>query len=211
MDTKKTDLGSLKGYWEAADGSFVPPSRVKDVDKERDRVVRKLVERAQKLNEELAKFKADCFTDIAEFVQRSADDYQVVIRGAAGKGNVSLVTFDGRLKVERAMADRIACDERLQVAQALIYNCIQNWQKGANKNLQALVAQAFKTDKDGNVSVSRLLELRRHAIDDPEWTKGMDAIADSMRVVASKAYVRFYVRNDATGQYDAVPLNMAVL
>lgn len=198
-----------KGYWEAADGSLIPESKVSDVDKARDKLVKKLCADAKKIQATMAAYKGQAMVDIAEFVQMSADQYNVVLRGAAGKGNVTLVSYDGRFKVVRAMAEKIAFDERLQVAKAKVDECIHRWAKGANKNLQVLVNKAFETDKEGNVSAGRILSLRSYQIDDPDWRLAMDAIADSMRVSASKSYVRFYERDDATGEYRAINLDLA--
>lgn len=198
-----------KGYWEAADGSLIPESKVSDVDKARDKLVKKLCADAKKIKAIMASYKGQAMVDIAEFVQMSADQYNVVLRGAAGKGNVTLVSYDGRFKVVRAMAEKIAFDERLQVAKAKVDECIHRWAKGANKNLQVLVNKAFETDKEGNVSAGRILSLRSYQIDDPDWRLAMDAIADSMRVSASKSYVRFYERDDATGEYRAINLDLA--
>lgn len=198
-----------KGYWEAADGSLVPVSKVADVDKVRDKLVKDLCAKAKALNEALADFKSATMVDIATFVQVSADEYNVVMRGPAGKGNVTLVSFCGRWKVVRAMAEKIAFDERLQVAKAKVDECIHLWQKGANKNLQVLVNKAFETDKEGNVSAGRILSLRGFKIEDPDWKLAMDAIADSIRVSGSKSYVRFYERDDVSGEYRAISLDMA--
>jgi len=198
-----------RGYWEDAEGNFVPVAKIKDIDKIRHKVVMDLCAEALSLSTALAQFKQEAMVAIASFIQQSADEYQVQLRGAAGKGNVTLVSFDGRFKVVRAMAEKIAFDERLQVAKSIIDECIHRWAKGANRNLQVLVNQAFQTDKEGNVSAGRILALRRYEIDDLDWKRAMDAIADSMRVASSKAYVRFYVRNDATGAYDAISLDVA--
>lgn len=198
-----------KGYWEAADGSLIPESKVSDVDKARDKLVKKLCADAKKIQATMAAYKGQAMVDIAEFVQMSADQYNVVLRGAAGKGNVTLVSYDGRFKVVRAMAEKIAFDERLQVAKAKVDECIHRWAKGANKNLQVLVNKAFETDKEGNVSAGRILSLRSYQIDDPDWRLAMEAIADSMRVSASKSYVRFYERDEATGEYRAINLDLA--
>jgi hypothetical protein len=133
----------------------------------------------------------------------------VELRGSKGKGNITLTSYDGRFKVERAIAETLVFDERLQVAKTIIDACIHKWAKGANANIQALVNQAFQVDKQGNVSTGRVLGLRRLAIDDAEWARAMAAIADSMKATASKAYVRFYERDDATGEYEAISLNAA--
>jgi hypothetical protein len=210
MDAVQTAARDVpRGYWEDASGNFVPVAKIKDVDKDRHALVNDLCAKAERLSQALAEFKDASMVDIAAFCQRSADDYGIALRGVAGKGNVTLVTFDGRFKVVRAMAEKIAFDERLQVAKAIIDGCIHKWAKGANKNLQVLVNQAFQTDKEGNVSAGRILALRRYEINDDEWKSAMDAIADSMRVASSKAYVRFYKRNEVTGNYDAISLDVA--
>lgn len=207
MQTEKTEIP--RGCWEDAAGNFVPVAKIKDVDKARHKVVMDLCDAAQKLHDAMAGFKLSALTDVAEFVQTSADAYGVELRGAAGKGNITLTSFDGRFKVTRQMAENIAFDERLQVAKAKIDQCIHVWSKGANANLKVLVNQAFETDKEGNVSVGKILSLRRFNIQDPEWDVAMQALSDSIRVTSSKAYVRFYQRNDATGEYESIALDMA--
>lgn len=198
-----------KGYWEDAGGNLVPVSKIKDVDKLRHKVVVDMCEAAKKLHDALVEFKLASISSVAEFAQSSAAEYGVQLRGAAGKGNITLISFDGRFKVQRQMAEMIAFDERLQVAKAKIDECIHMWSKGANANLKVLVNQAFETDKEGNVSVGKILSLRRFNISDPDWDIAMQAISDSIRVTSSKAYVRFYERNDLTGDYEAISLDMA--
>jgi hypothetical protein len=195
-----------RGYWEDANGNFVPVSKIKDIDKTRNQLVLDLCASATTLNRQLAEFKDSTMVQIAGFLQASAEDYGVQLRGAAGKGNVTLMSYDGRYKVVRAMAEKISFDERLQVAKSMIDECIHKW---ANRNLQVLVNQAFQTDKEGNVSAGRILALRRYKIEDEQWAKAMDAIADSMRVASSKAYVRCYQRNDLTGEYQPITLDVA--
>jgi hypothetical protein len=124
------------------------------------------------------------------------------------KGNVKLTSFDGRFQVCSAYQDRIVFDERLQVAKSLIDRCIRKWSDGANGNLVTLVNSAFDVDQEGNVSPAKVLGLRRHDIDDPDWRKAMDAIGQALTVVASKNYVRFYERQE-NGEYRQISLNIA--
>lgn len=200
-----------RGYWEAADGSLVPESKVTDLDKARDRTVRELVAAAQKASDDLAQFKGLALQAVDSFVQRSAAEYGVKMRGAAGKGNVTLMTYDGRFKVERQVADRIAFDERLQVAKQLIDDCVRGWLKGSNDHIKVIVNDTFKVDRQGRISVKKVMDLRRHKIEDPMWRRGMDAIADSVTAVSSATYVRFYRRNDETGEYLPISLNAAAV
>lgn len=197
------------GYWEDAKGNLVPVSRIADVDKARDKLVKKLCDQAKKHSTILADVKAEAFTEIDTFMKACAEDYGVELRGALGKGNLTLTTYDGKFKLQRAVSDNVTFDERLQIAKSLIDERVHSWSKGANKNLQAIVSQAFDTDKEGKVNVGKVLALRRLKIDDEEWTKAMALIADAMKVVSSKNYVRFYERNDATGEYQPIQLDIA--
>lgn len=209
-DTDEATTGTTpKGYWEDAAGNLVPVAKVKDIDKARHRVVLNLARRAKAASAALAEFKAAAMDEIAAFVAHSAVEYGVEMGGE--KGNVTLVSFDGRYKVMRQISERIAFDERLQVAKGLIDTCVHLWAKGANKNIQALVNHAFQVDKEGKVSTGRVLGLRSLKIDDATWLQAMEAIADSMRVSSSKAYVRFYERNDATGEYVPIALDAAAV
>lgn len=199
-----------RGYWKNAGGSLIPVSKIKPVDKARHQLVTDIAERAKAMNAVLGDFKAEVMAELEAFVATSAAEYGVTMRGAVGKGNITLTSFDGRYKVERQVADRIAFDERLQVAKTIIDECVHRWGKGANHNIQALVNHAFRVDKTGNVSVGGVLSLRQVSIQDAQWDLAMQAIADSMQAVSSVQYVRFYERNEA-GLYEAISLNTAVI
>lgn len=199
------------GYMEAADGSLVPKSKISELDLARDKLVRQLIEAAQKVSGDLATFKRLAMTEVQTFTEQSAASYGVTMRGAAGKGNVTLTTFDGRFKVQRAVAERVAFDERLQAAKSAIDECVLRWGKGSNDNIKALVAHAFKVDKTGNVSVSAILKLRQVQITDEKWLQAMQLVTDSMHAVSSVAYLRFYRRDDTTGEYLPIPLDVAAV
>lgn len=205
--TASTELP--KGYWQDARGTLTHISKIKDVDKARDKVVRKMVAAAQQMAIAIAAFKKQQTDDLDAFLELSANEYGKTMRGAKGKGNITLSSYDGSLKVERAISERIAFDERLQLAKTVVDECIHRFGKGVNHNFKAIASRAFKADKAGNVSVARILDLRGIDIDDAEWLRAMDIIADSMQVVGSKPYLRFYVRGDDSGKYIGIPLDMA--
>ncbi|SPW34035.1 Protein of uncharacterised function (DUF3164) [Edwardsiella tarda] len=108
----------LPGYWIDGRGVLTPDAQVKAVDKDRDSLVGEIVEKAISLNSALAEFKGSVFGDIQAHIDLAAEKYGVVKGGK--KGNVTLYTYDGRYKVQRAIQERIAFDERLQVAKSLL-------------------------------------------------------------------------------------------
>jgi hypothetical protein len=198
-----------KGYWQDANGALIPIDKIKAVDKARDKAVRTMVDQAQQMTGTLAAFKLAAMAEVEAFVALSAAEYGAKLGGK--KGNITLTSFDGSLKVIRAMQDSMAFDERLQVAKSLIDECVHAWAKGASKNIQALVNHAFQVDTQGQVNIGRVLGLRRLDIDDPKWRQAMEAIGASMKTVSSKAYIRFYRRDDASGEFRPIALDVSAL
>lgn len=197
------------GYWEDASGALIPISKIKPIDKDRHKVVTELCEAAMQQSATLFGFKTTAMQAVNEFVERSLAEYDV--KSGGKKGNVTLNSFDGRFRIIRQMQESISFDERLQAAKALIDECIQGWSKGSNVNIRVLVNDAFQVDREGKISTGRVLGLRRHDIQDETWQRAMKAIGDSMRVASTKPYVRFYLRDDATGEYQPINLDVAAL
>lgn len=198
-----------EGYLKDAKGHLVPLEMVKPLDKARNDLVLEMAAAAKAQSEALARFKAGCLADIGAFMEMSAEEYGVTIGGK--KGNVTLVSFDGRFKIERQVADYLVFDERLQVAKELIDTCIRRWAQGSAAEIRALVEHAFQVDKAGKVSTSRVLGLRRLDITDETWVKAMAAISDSVQVSGTRTYVRMYERVGDSEQYRPIPLDAAAL
>lgn len=197
----------MPGFMLNAVGHYVPESMVEPIDKQRDQLVKELLSKASIVNSSLVEFKNIAFADIAAFIELSAEEYNTKIGGK--KGNVTLYSFDGKYKVQFAVTEKIKFDERLQAAKTLIDECIKAWSEGSSPEIQVLVQSAFETDKEGNLNHGRILSLRRYAIKDERWQRAMLAIGESIQVVGSKQYVRFYQRRDDTDQYDAIGLDFA--
>ncbi|MDV2438676.1 DUF3164 family protein [Acinetobacter gerneri] len=196
-----------EGYWENSQGALVPETNVKEIDKLRDQTVRRVWEKAEAINKALAEFKESAFADIATFIQISADQYNAKLGG--NKGNVSLITFDGRYKIQRNFAERIVFDERLHAAKILIDDCLKEWTADGRDEIKAIINNAFNVDKKGEISTTRVLGLKKIEISHPKWLEAMQAITDSINIAGSKSYLRFYQRNDDTGEYEPMSLDIA--
>lgn len=195
-----------EGFRQDAKGRLVPEDQIKPVDALRDELVLGIVDRACELRDQLRDFKADVFSEIESFVETSAQEYDVQIGGK--KGNVQLVSFDGRYKVIRAIQESITFDERLQAAKGLIDECLREWTADARPEVATIVQDAFRVDAAGNIRTGQVLGLRRLNIQDKRWLRAMDAISDAVQVTGSKSYVRIYER-DANGQYRPISLDIA--
>ncbi|HTF98644.1 MAG TPA: DUF3164 family protein [Cellvibrio sp.] len=192
-----------------AQGAYVPVERIKPIDLLRDELVTKIVQRAAILNEQLSKLKNDALEEIATFVEQSAAEYRVNLGGK--KGNVQLASYDGKYKVMRAKHDYMSFDERLLAAKQLITECLEDWagRPGVPRGLVVIAEKAFRKNSKGEISVSRVLDLRSHDIEDERWKKAMEIIADSIRVQATVTYLRLYERVGNSDQYKQISLDIA--
>lgn len=195
------------GYWTDTHGNLVPESKVKQIDQVRNQLVYDLCRMAETESLALQVFKLAAMTEVAAFVSLSLDEYGV--KSGGNKGNVTLLSYDGKYKLVRQMQDKITFGEQLMAAKALIDECVHEWAQGANDNIKALVNHAFQTDKEGKINTGRVLSLRRLDIKDTKWQNAMQAIADSMQTASTKPYIRFYKRNDTTLDYVAISLDVA--
>ena len=196
-----------EGHKRDAQGRLVPLGHIKPIDLARDDLVYEIARRARSLSLDIGVFRAAAFSDIAAFVQLSAEQYGAKVGGT--KGNVTLLSFDGRFKVQRAIQERIVFDERLQAAKALIDACIHEWSQGARSEIRTLINSAFEVDKEGNINTGRVLGLRRLDIPDAQWQQAMQAISDAVQVSGSKSYIRVYERVGDTDEYKPIKLDVA--
>ncbi|VVE35514.1 DUF3164 family protein [Pandoraea fibrosis] len=197
------------GYLKDAAGRLVPEQMVRPIDRLRDEVVCGMVEKAKYLNKSMVAHKRDAFATVNAFVSMSVEEYGAKVRGT--KGNVTLMTFDGRYKVQIANADNIVFDERLQAAKALVDECITEWSEGSDPKIRMLVQQAFETDREGKLNTGRVLALRRLAIDDDKWKRAMQAIGESVKVTGTRSYIRYYERLEGSDEYVPISLDMAAV
>jgi hypothetical protein len=195
------------GYWRDGEGRLIPENMVKPIDKARDDLVRELVGKAKAASAILADFKTKAFGDIGAFVEMSGEQYGVKLGGV--KGNVTLLSFDGRFKIVRQIQEHLVFDERLQAAKQLIDECIQTWTEGSRDEIKALINDAFQVNKEGKINTARVLGLKRLNISDEKWLRAMQAIADSVQVAGSKPYIRIYERIGDTDQYQPISLDVA--
>lgn len=194
------------GYMLDAQGRLIPETQIKKIDLERDKLVKEIVAEAMVEAEEIAKFKEKTMKKIELFIARSAKEFKVKMGGK--KGNVQLLSFDGKYKIIRSINEFLSFDERLQVAKALIDECILEWSNGSDDKIKVLVTDAFRVDKQGKIDRNRILGLRRLNIKHPKWNKAMDAITESITVTNTKEYIRVFERQP-NGEYQPIILDIA--
>ena len=200
------DVGGA-AYLRDAKGALVPIAAIKAADLLIDEAVRGILDRAGVLSAAIGAFKAATFAQVASLQELLAQHYDAKVGGA--KGNITLLSFDGCSKVHVQVADLIDFGPELQAAKVLIDACLNEWAATSGAELRALVNRVFSVDKQGQINRAELFMLMRVEIEDVRWRRAMDAIRDSIRVIGSRTYVRFYARDAGDAPWRAVSVDIA--
>ena len=193
-------IGDGKGGWQPVD--LVKPQHLLE-----DETVRKIIGHAVDLSAQVSRFKDHTFDDIGSFEALLAQEYDATIGGK--KGNKTLMSVDGLLKVTVQVADHIDFGPELQIAKDLVDECLTEWASDARAEIRTIVTRAFNTDKAGQINRAEIFMLLRLDIDDPRWVKAMQAIRDAMRVIGSKVYVRCHRVDTFDAPWQAITIDLA--
>jgi hypothetical protein len=196
-------------YLRDAKANLVPLPMVKPIDLLMDELVADITAEAEQVSGLIAAFRAKTFDKVTAFQKLLAQEHGTTIGGR--KGNITLSSFNGCRKVQIAVADRTEFGPELLAAQALIDECLTEWSSTSGAEIRAIVNRAFPVEKEGQINRSALLMLLRVNITDPRWLRAMNAIRESMRVVGSREYARYYRRPVPDGQWRAIPIDIAAV
>lgn len=196
-----------KDYLRDARGALVPVETIKPLDLLIDGEVRKILKFAAELSDQVARFKGHSFEDIGALQALVAQEYGAKLGGA--KGNLTLTTFDGCRRVQVQMQDQFDFGPELQAAKSLVDECLTEWASESRDEIRALVTRAFQVDKEGRINRSEIFMLLRVEIADARWQRAMDAVRDSIRILGSKAYLRFQKRKSPDAAWSSVTIDLA--
>lgn len=201
---------NMNDYRIDAQGRLVPIPNIPEVERLRDELVHDLVEDMRLLSGELAILKAELLDRLAEHIALVASEYDIAITGK--HGNVVLVSYDGRRKIERVSADRVVVGEQIHAAEGLVRAYLAEATRDATPALVAIVDRAFRRHpKTGQLNVARLLDFIAVRIDDPRWRSAQSAIRDSLQAQGSVTYFRAYERDDASQPWRQVVMDFSAI
>lgn len=198
-----------EGYRKDHRGYLVPVDQIKPIDRARDELVNEIIAAALPQRDMLAQFKKKAIGDVRAFVELSAEQYGVKVGGK--KGNVQLLSFDGRYKIQLKNHEHVTFDERIEAAKELIDGCLARWTEGSRPEIKALVERAFRTNRQGQIRVNEVLSLKDLDIDDEEWQTAMQALVDSITVSGSTWYMNIYERVGDTDSWKHISLDLAAV
>lgn len=179
------------GNWIDSRGKTVPEEYVPELDRERDAMVERVFKRMLKLEEAIAHARIEALCEIDTYLAKLAKANRVKENW---KGNITLDSFDGALRILRSMDDLIGFSESLQIVKTQIDEWLRDRLNGVDESLAKVINQAFNVDKQGRVNTAMIMKLLHLDIQDPKWLKAMAILKESIVVKASRQYVSFQAK-----------------
>jgi len=198
-----------KGWWLDKKGDAFHPDNVKAVDSIKDKLVEKLLDKSYLIQDTLSDFKEQSFKEVENYYSLLLETYDIDGKKNSKKGNLTLENFSGTKKVVINVADRIAFDEKLNIAKLKIDEYLHEITKDSSSDVQTLITKAFEVDKKGDVNAKKILALKSYDIKHKLWVEAMGIIAEATEIVSSKNYIRFYTRESIEEAYVQVSLDLA--
>jgi hypothetical protein len=186
-------------------GQDVPVELVKPVDKLRDEVVRELCREYEEAESILSALKEKVRNDLEAFLEISSSRSGEDLGGK--KGNVTVYSYDGALKIVRNVRAQMVFDEGLEAAKRLIDECLNDWAGEGQKETRLIIDRILRPNALGRVNTASVLSLRSLAINDDRWIRAMAAISDNLKAINSQESIRAY-RRTADGGWEMIRADM---
>ena len=186
-------------------GHDVPVKYVGKYDRLRDERTKRVLARFRKARSVLEAVVRDSLADIAA-IQEARDT------PVAEKGNFSVTSFDGLVKVAIDQAWHIELDDRVKEARDRMLGYAKRLCGKAGDDAAALleiVEEAFAANSAGRLSVSRVMSLCRRNIQAREWTEARDMLLASLQPERGRCYIHVYARPDMQHDFEMIRLDLA--
>lgn len=201
---------SGKTYMPDAKGSLVPIELVKDEHRLQDDLVRELFAEAARVSDQLRAFKLKAFSEVETFLELVASKYGAKARPGGDKGNVTLQSYDGTVRVQVQIADLVRFDDAgLQATKALVQEFLADETGSLHPDLRGMLLNAFRVDGHGNINRGALLGCLRVEWTDERLVRAMTALKDAIRPDGTKPYIRFHKRAAADQAWETLSLDVA--
>jgi hypothetical protein len=176
-------------------GEKVPVAVINPDDVRRDELVERVfkkIERMKRMQEWLA-----------DEIDRDVREYL----GDKIKGDTfQLTNYTGDKRIRYSYSEIIDFTEEIELAKQKIFDCLKKW-KGTESGgvyLETLVKQTFG---DKKINKTSLLKLLTTYIEDKDWVEAQVLIKKSLRIVETKRYREFQIRESKDSKFQSINLN----
>lgn len=187
-------------------GRYIDIAMVRPADKLEDETVRKLMHFANELSDQITRFKGHAFEDVGEFIDLLKQEYGAERGGE--KGNTTLTSYDGCLRVNISVADLVEFGPEIGVAKSLFDECVSAWAVDSGPEIRTIITRAFSME-GGKYNRAELFSLLRLDIDDKKWVAAKSALQSAIRTIGTKEYIRFQRRENAQAKWHNITIDLA--
>lgn len=196
--------------WVDENGVSVPVNRLKKSELKRESWLHDIAKEAAAINQKLADLKEwirGAVTEITELVITEIDGVH-----KPTKGGITLYNFNGSIKLE------VQVNDRIEFESILLGQCKAKLDELFTKGISAdedfikeIVMDAFETSR-GKADTKKILGLKKYAsrVKNKLYHEAMALLDKSIRRPDSKTYYRVWVK-DGNGQYQNIDLNFSSL
>ncbi|MEG2614007.1 MAG: DUF3164 family protein [Alistipes sp.] len=192
-------------------GNVIPIKYVSKYNRQSDKTVRRIFDRYVKTRKMLEKVMDDTLADF-DAIRFFRENSGAKAEGA--KGNMTTRSFDGSIQVELRAQYDIILDDRIVQAREMMLGYVNTLlsdvtNEEARSVLCPIVTDAFRANRSGSLSLSRISSLLHLEVKADIWRAARQLIIDSMQGSRGKSYIRVSRRPDRQHNYRAITLDIA--
>lgn len=182
----------------------------RDYGKKRDEFIRLNVAIAQDLAKQLKDLKEEVITrgnDLHDTM------YEVFERDPKDLKTFSLITDDGKFKLELDSVERQQLNETAEVHIAAIKEVLQDKFAARNKVMYNIINDILIKNKAGDYDERLVARLRKHEsdIDDQRFSDALDGLAKAYYVTGTSTYARFYQKDEESNGWKHINIQFSSL
>lgn len=176
-------------------GKKVPVAVIRPDDVRRDEFVERIFKKIRVMKRQQEWLADEIDREIREYL------------GDKIKGDTfQLTNYTGDKRIRYSYSEIIDFTEEIELAKQKIFDCLEKW-KGTESGgvyLETLVKQTFG---DKKINKTSLLKLLTTYIEDKDWAEAQVLIKKSLRIVETKRYREFQIRESKDSKFQSINLN----
>lgn len=192
-------------------GNLRPITEFNPVEVAEDDLVNTFLDDYLEMQVLLKKLKDNSWDSLLSYIDYVFKHYQVE-KMSDDQATLTLISLNQLRKVNLQYSDMVKPGSSLMVAKELIDKIIEEKTKNVDGDTQKLLKAAVYTET-GKFSVAGLINIRHLELDHPTWVKVKELIADALKPVGKKGYIRCYQRasRDPKDNWKMITLDIAAL
>lgn len=198
--------------WYDETGQEIPSYRITKLEKMNERSSNRLLKKAKLVNKQLSELK-----ELMRALSKDAFDMTMKEKGILNpktKGNYTWYNFNRTIKIEVNIHESIKFDDLIIAAAKEKFDQFLNQNiTSENEFVKQMILDAFETQRSNQLDTKRVLALSRYEskIKNKLFSEAVKLISESIRRPNSKSYYRIWVKDETTGAFENVELNLSSL